>query len=64
MLKNLTVKQKNPPECNISFDFTMRMLLGPVGSRKAVGFFSLAYNGVSEVSQAHGEGMRDEFPTK
>lgn len=64
MLKNLKVKQKNPPERNISFDFPMRILLGCVGSRKAVGFFSLACNGVTEVSQAHGGGMGDEFPTK
>lgn len=64
MLKNVKVKQKNPPELNIYFGFPMRAWLGPVENRRAVGFFSLAHNGVSGVSQAHGGGMRGEFPKK
>lgn len=58
ILKNLKVKQKALLECQISFDFCMRILLSLVGNEKAVGFFSLAHNGVSEVSQACGRGMR------
>lgn len=55
MLKNLKVKQKTTLEHNVSFDFPVRILLGPVGREKAVGFFRLAHNGVS-VSQACGGG--------
>lgn len=58
MLKNLKVKQKSKLECNISFDFPIRMLVGPVGSEKPVGFFSLAHSDVSQVSQAQGRGIR------
>lgn len=50
MLENLKVKRKTSLECSTSFDFSMRMLVGPVGSEKSAGFFSLAHRGVSEVS--------------
>lgn len=62
MLKNLKVKEKTTLECNISFDFSMRMLDGPVGSEKPVGFFSVAHSDVSQVSQAQGRRNQVNFP--
>lgn len=64
MLKNLKVKQKSTLECNISFDFSVRMLVGPVGSEQPVCFFSLAHSNVSQVSQAQGRGDQINFPQK
>lgn len=52
MLENLKVKQKTSLECNVSYDFSMRMLVGPVGSEKPVGFCSLAHRDVSEGSES------------
>lgn len=62
MLKNLKVKQKTTLECNISFDFSTRVLVGPVGSEGPVGLFSLAHSDVSQVSQAQGRGDQSNFP--
>lgn len=63
MLKNLKVKQNTAPERSISFDFVLRIFLGPAGSEKAVDFFSLARNGVSIVSRARGgDGDEINFP--
>lgn len=62
MLENLKVKQKTSLECNVSYDFSMRMLVGPVGSEKPVGFCSLAHRDVAEVSQAQGRGDQNSFP--
>lgn len=63
MLKNLKAKLKTTLECSISFDFSMRMLVCPVGSEKPVGFFSLAHSDAFiTMSQAQGGGDQINFP--
>lgn len=60
MLKNL--KQKSTLEHNVAFDFPL-LLLSSIGSKKAVGFFSLRYNGVYQKSVKHmARGDEMNFP--
>lgn len=63
LLKNLKVKQKTILECSILFDFSMKMFVGPVGSEKPVGFFSLVHSDASQVKHRV-EGIRLIFHRK